>query len=195
VIDVMLMKLVSVSILASTVVFAHCDSLDGPVVQAARQSLSTGDVNHVLPWIQAGDEPAIRQAFQHTMAVRTLNKDAEKLADTWFFETLVRVHRAGEGAPYTGLKAAGTDVAPGVLAADQAVVKGDLQKLEKTLVDGMRQGLLQRFARVLKTKDYEQNNVNAGREYVAAYVDFVHFVERLDQLSNTAHEHGSEHVH
>jgi hypothetical protein len=177
-------------------VFSHCDSLDGPVVQAARRALSTDDVNLVLPWVQPGQESNIRQAFAQAKAVRTLNKDAEKLADTWFFETLVRIHRAGEGAPYEGLKPAGSDVGSGVLAADRAIVQGDLKMLQNALTTGIREGLQQRFMRVLQLKDYQPANVNAGREYVAAYVEFVHFVERLDEtLKKVVREHGGEHAH
>jgi hypothetical protein len=191
----MLIKLLTISILTSAGVFAHCDSLDGPVVQAARQALLKGDVNLVLPWVQPGHEPEVRQAFQRTVAVRTLNKDAEKLADTWFFETLVRIHRAGEGAPYDGLKAAGTEVGPALLAADQAIDRGDLEALESALTAGVRDGLRQRFVHVREKKRYQPANVNAGREYVAAYVDFIHFAERLDQVLKSVPEQAAEHVH
>ncbi|MGH8640573.1 MAG: DUF6448 family protein, partial [Burkholderiales bacterium] len=85
----------------------HCDTLDGPVVTLARKALETGNVNHVLPWVRPEDEPEIRRAFDHALAVRKLGCEARDLADRHFFETLVRVHRAAEGAPYTGLKPAG----------------------------------------------------------------------------------------
>lgn len=84
--------------------FAHCDTLDGPVVQAARIALEKGDVRALVKWVQADDEKEIRVAFQKTLAVRAKGAEAKELADMYFFETLVRIHRAGEGAPYTGLK-------------------------------------------------------------------------------------------
>ncbi|HZD40652.1 MAG TPA: DUF6448 family protein, partial [Terriglobales bacterium] len=89
---------------------AHCDGLDGPVVKAAQNALQTGNVDLVLIWIRPKDEKEIRTAFQKTLAVRQLNPQARELADMYFFETLVRVHRAGEGAPYTGLKPPGRDL-------------------------------------------------------------------------------------
>ncbi len=91
-------------------VFGHCDGMDGPVVQSAQRALAKGDVNLVLVWVQANDEAEIRKVFAKTMAVRKLNAEARELADLYFFETLVRIHRAGEGAPYTGLKPAGRDL-------------------------------------------------------------------------------------
>jgi hypothetical protein len=188
-------NVLAISVFTTAVVFAHCDSLDGPVVQAASRALSSGDVNLVLPWVQPDQESTIRQAFLRALSVRTLNPNAEKLADTWFFETLVRIHRAGEGAPYEGLKPAGSDVAPALRAADEAVATGDLQTLEKTLTVGVQQGLRQRFSRVVESKSYQPANVNAGRKYVTAYVDFIHFAERLDQASTVVPEKATRHVH
>ena len=42
----------------------------------------------------------------------------KELSDQFFIKTLVRVHRAGEGAPYTGIRPAGTDLGPAIPAAD-----------------------------------------------------------------------------
>ena len=44
-------------------------------------------------------------------------------------ETVIRLHRAGEGAAYTGLKTAGADYGPAIPAAEYAVETGDLVKL------------------------------------------------------------------
>ena len=95
--------------------------MDGPVVQAARKALETGEVKLVLIWVQKQDEGDIKEAFQKTLTVRKLGAAAKELADRYFFETLVRIHRAGEGAPYTGLKPAGRDLGPAIPAADEAI--------------------------------------------------------------------------
>lgn len=188
-------RVVSILLLASTVLFAHCDSLDGPVVQAARQAIASGDINPVLAWVPPAEDSTIRRAFLRTMSVRTLNATAQELADTWFFETLVRVHRAGEGAPYEGLRPAGTGVPDAIRAADKALATGDVQTLEKTLTAALRQGLRERFSRALQSKGYQPVNVTDGRKYVAAYVDFVHFVEKLDESLTRGQEHTAEHAH
>ena len=174
---------------------AHCDSLDGPVVKAARTALASGDANLVMPWVKAQDEPAIRQAFARTLKVRKLSPEASGLADTWFFETLVRIHRAGEGAPYDGLKPAGGDLGPAISGADRAVEAGNVEPLAKMLASAASEGLQHRFHRVLETKKYEPSDVQAGREYVAAYVDFIHFAERLHQAMSAGGEHAAEHQH
>lgn len=161
------------------VVQAHCDGMDGPVVRAATQALDRGDLNMVLIWIQAGDEPGLRKASTRAMAVRNLNPQAKELADLYFFETVVRLHRAGEGAPYTGLKPAGRDLGPAIPAADKAVEEGSGAALVKMLTEASVGGVRERFAKVLATKNFKGDNVQAGREYVKAYIEFVHYIERL----------------
>jgi uncharacterized protein DUF6448 len=80
--------------------------------------------------------------------VRKAGGEARDLADMYFFETLVRVHRAGEGAGYTGLKPAG-HVEPPVAAADAAIENGKLQGLAKVIFDRTEKGLHDPFAEVM----------------------------------------------
>ncbi len=179
----------------SQTVFAHCDSMDGPVVKAAQKAFETSDVNPVLVWVQPKDEAEIKKAFEKALAVRKLGSEAKELAETYFFETLVRVHRAGEGAPYTGLKPAGRDLGPAIPAADKAIESGSAEPVVKLLTDLIRNGIDQRFKQVAATKDYKKTDVAAGREYVQAYVTFVHYVEGVYEAGKGAaegHLHGSE---
>lgn len=169
---------------------AHCDSLDGPVVKTARRALESGKLAPVLAWVRPGDEGDIEAAFARARAVRKAGGEARALADTWFFETLVRVHRAGEGAPYTGLKPAGTDVGPAVRAADAAVASGSAAEVEKLLVEGVRHGLHERFAAV-KARKVPGEDVAAGRAWVAAYVPFVHWVEAVHGAAQGEGGHGA----
>ena len=162
---------------------AHCDGLDGPVVKAAQQALATNNVNLVLIWVQKENEPELKAVFQQTMAVRKLSPESKVLADRHLFETLVRLHRAGEGAPYTGLKPAGRDLGPAIPAADRAIESGGTAALEALLIKNMRAGLHDAFARVQAKQKYDVNDVAAGREYVKAYVEYIHFVERLHEAT------------
>jgi len=171
---------------------AHCDGIDGPVVQAARNALDHGDVRLVLVWVQPKDEPEIREAFAKTLVVRNLNSEAKGLADRYFFETLVRVHRAGEGAPYTGLQPAGRDLGPAIPAADKAIAESSIEPLLHLLTDHIQQGLRQRFAEVLHTRDFDKTDVQAGRSHVKAYVEFVHYVEGVYAAGAGSEEHAGE---
>ncbi len=166
-----------------TLARAHCDGLDGPVVKAAQQALATGNVNLVLPWVRTADEGEIRQAFAKTLAVRKLNPEARELADLYFFETLVRVHRAGEGQPYTGLKPAGRDLGPAIPAADKAIDTGSVEPVVKMITGAASEGIRERFERLVAKKDFRTGDVSAGREYVQAYVDYIHYVEALHEAA------------
>jgi hypothetical protein len=164
--------------------------MDGPVVQAAQRALAKGDVNLVLIWVQANDEAEIRKVFAKTLAVRKLNPEARELADLYFFETLVRIHRAGEGAPYTGLKPAGRDLGPAIPAADKAIETGSVDHLVALITSESANGIRERFQKVTAAKKFGAEDVNAGRGYVKAYVEFLHYVEGLDESV-----HGGGDVH
>jgi len=168
---------------------AHCDTLDGPLIALARRALEEKNVNLVLAWVRQDDEPEIRHAFEHAQAVRDLGADARSLADRHFFETLVRVHRAGEGAPFTGLKPGGLDLGPAVPAADRALKTGSPDAVIQLLREAASEGVRARFQAAVKRQDFNPNDVAAGREYVEAYVTYVHYVERLWDAA-TAEVHG-----
>lgn len=181
-------------LLAASAARAHCDTLSGPVVQAARMALEKGDVTPVLKWVKKEDEKEIRAAFEKTLAVRAQGAEARELADTYFFETLVRLHRAGEGAAYTGLKPAGTDLGPAIPAADRALDTGSVDALVKLLTEEVAAGVRQRFSHALEAKRSAEASVEAGRRFVAAYVEFMHYVERVHaEATGTAasHEHAA----
>src|SRR5512144_356844 len=178
-----LLVVFSALFLGGTRVWAHCDGLDGPVVTSARHALESDDLNRVLIWVRAANEVEIRAAFNETMAVRKLSPEAQALADRYFFETLVRIHRAGEGASYTGLKPAGRDLGPAIPAADKAIETGAVGPLEDLLADAIRRGIEEHFEALRTLRKYDPNDVAAGRRYVQAYVGYIHYVERLHEAA------------
>ncbi len=157
---------------------AYCDTLDGPVVTDARAALAAGDVTPVLKWVRPADEAEIRAAFAKALAARSQGEAAREVADRWFFEALVRIHRAGEGAPFTGLKSGG-EVDPGIAAADRALQEGDVQHLAERLASRVVDGVRERFVRAREARRHAGESVAAGREYVAAYVSYIHYVEGI----------------
>ncbi len=171
--------LLTILLFGSNRVFAHCDGMDGPVVTAAKKALETGNVNLVLIWVKKKDEGEIKKVFQKTLAVRKLNPEAKEFADMYFFETLVRIHRAGEGAPYTGLKPAGQDLGPAIPAADKAILDGKVDPMIKLLTGKTQEGIQGQFKKVMAKKNFKKDNVEAGQEYIEAYVVFIHYIERL----------------
>jgi hypothetical protein len=157
---------------------AHCDTMAGPVVAEAREALASGDVTPVLKWVKEEYEGEIREVFDKVLAARREGPEAREVADMYFFETLVRLHRAGEGAPYTGLKPAGA-VEPIVELSDRALESGEVEDLVAHVAAAVESGIRKRFAHASAAREHARESVEAGREFVEAYVTFTHYVERL----------------
>jgi hypothetical protein len=175
---------------------AHCDGMDGPVISDAQRALADKDVFPTLKWIPEADVEQIRDLFETTLAVRGQNEDARRIADSHFFETLVRIHRAGEGEGFTGLKPAGS-VDPAFAATDLALAEGDIAPLAGEMAVGVRQAIEQRFATAYQKRQVAEDSVEQGREYVAAYVQLTHFVEAVHHLvaqgASPKHREDEEH--
>lgn len=181
---------ISVFLIASNNAYAHCDTLDGPVVKDAKVALENKDVTPVLKWVKKDNEEEIKAAFNKTLAEITQSPKDKEAAEMKFFSSLVRIHRAGEGASFEGLKPAG-EVEPIVKAADEAIEKGSIGELNKKITEGTEE----RFNRVMATIKHKDESVEAGREYVEAYVDFIHYVEKLYNVASKSaghHEHEEE---
>jgi len=170
---------------------AHCDTLDGPVIQDARKAIAAKDVTPVLKWVKAKDEKAVRASFEKVLSAHPAKKEA---AEQKFFATLVKVHRAGEGAPFTGLKPAGS-VEPAVAEADKALTSGSTDALVKLITDDVAAGIQKRYQRAAAAYQHKDESVAQGREFVEAYVDYTHYVERLHQDATGAGGHGEHAEH
>ena len=170
---------------------AHCDTLNGPVVKDARIALEKGDITPVLKWLRKADETEVKAAFRKTLVVRAKGAEAKELADMYFFETLVRVHRAGEGAPYTGLKP-GESVDPAVALADKGLESGSVDKLVSVLTKAMENGIRERFKHASEAKKHAADSVVDGRKFVENYVVFTHYVEGLHTIIKGVGGHHAE---
>lgn len=168
---------------------AHCDAWDGPIISEAQKAFQQGDITPVLKWIPAEHELELKQVFNQATEVAKLDAKANTVAETWFLETLIRLHREGEGAPYTGLKPAGqTDKA--VALADAALITGSAESLAELIGQAVSQQILTRFEEAERLKKTASENVEQGRAFVEAYVSYVHFVESVHALlSQTGHSH------
>ncbi|MBW6481128.1 MAG: hypothetical protein K0B37_16990 [Bacteroidales bacterium] len=181
--------ILSLLILSTNVTFAHCDPMDGPLVKEAKIALERNNMNYVLKWVLPQYETEIKDAFILTMKVRNLSSDARNLADKYFFETVVRVHRSGEGVPFTGIKPSGTPVDEKIVAADKSIETGTLSPLKGFVTKEMLPELEVRFNKVMSLKGFDVNNVKAGREYIEAYVQFFKFAEGEEE----GHVHQESH--
>ncbi|MFH1148339.1 MAG: DUF6448 family protein, partial [Pseudomonadota bacterium] len=170
---------------------SHCDTLDGPVIQDARKALETKDVTPVLKWVKQKDEKNVRASFAKALSAR--GKKNANAAENRFFATLVKIHRAGEGAPFTGLKPAG-EVEPAIVEADKALAGGSSDALVKLITDDVAAGIKKRYERAAFAYKHKDESVEQGREFVEAYVEYTHYVERLhlDATGKGAHDEHHE---
>lgn len=176
---------------------AHCDTMAGPTVQDGLRALETGNLALALKWIGSANEQELREVFEKARAARDLGPAAREVADRWFVENLVRIHRVGEGAGFTGVQPYGVPVDERVAAADLSIARGNLAPLAGLVPADRWAELERRFAAVLERKDYDPSDVAAGRAYIGAYVSFFKYAEgeehhhagHADALAHAGHHH------
>jgi len=168
---------------------AHCDTTNGPIIPEAAAALEKGDVTPLLKWVTKENEAEIKTAFAKAVAVRAKGPEAKELADRYFMETLVRIHRAGEGAPYTGIKDEPVD--PIAAMADKALADGSAEEMIKKISAHMAAAIREKFDKALEAQKNKDKSVEAGREFVEAYVIYIHYVEGIHDaiVKASSHQH------
>ena len=153
------------------------------------------NINYALKWVQPKAEKELKEAFELSMKVKDLSPESKQIAEKYFFGELVRIHRQGEDAPYTGVKPAGTTIDKKVLAADKSIEIGNLTPLESLIEKDKKAELKKRFDKVMALKNFDTNNVDAGREYIEAYVKFFKFAEGEEDHAHTKEVHDKKAHH
>lgn len=171
---------------------AHCDSYEGPIIPVAQEALRSGNVTPLLKWVEPKHETELKEAFERARGVAKDSPAAKELAELWFLETFVRVHREGEGAPYTGLKPAGS-MDPFYKEADAALEEGSVDELAKSVANDIAEEIRQRFSKAKDLQKSAEDNPEAGRKFVAAYVEYMHFLEAMHDLLNSGELGHSHH--
>ena len=179
--------------LTPIIVHAHCDTAEGPAVKDGWNALETGNINYALKWIPADGEAELRDVFEKALKVRTLGSEAAELADRLFLETMVRIHRMGEGVGFTGIQPVGTQIDPVVKAADEAIAVGSDADLLPMAQQERRAELDKRFQAALAIKNFDVDDVAAARRYIAAYVSFFKYAEGEDHAHHPQEAHSHEH--
>jgi len=182
----MLAGITCVSLLVASV-YAHCDTMKGPIVPEAKAAIEKGDITTVLKWVKPEYENEVKAAFSLTLKVRDKSPEAKELADKYFFETLIRLHRAGEGAPYTGLKDTPPDKI--VTMADEALAGGSPDKMIKEIQTHLAAAIKEKYDKALQAGKNKDKNVESGREFVEAYVEYMHYVEGIYAAITSTQSH------
>lgn len=171
---------------------AHCDTMGGPTVADGYKAIESGNVNYVLKWVQPDYENYIKDRFNLIIKMKDLSPEAKEVAEQYFFSELVRVHRAGEGASFDGLKPLGTPIDEVVAAADESIAAGNLGPINELHEEGVipeerMPEIAERYEKVMSLMNYDVNDLEAGREYIEAYVSFFKFAEGEEENG----EHGA----
>ena len=174
---------------------AHCDSAKGPVATAAHQALISNNIKLVLPYVKPESEVELTAAFKEAQLVRKPGGAARQMADRYFMETAVRLHRAGEGAPYTGVT--NEETPPSILTADRAMVSGSTDEVNRMLSQAIRKGVEDRYQAVVKARAEANrlNTVEAHRERVEAELMFEKYVYELNTAASTTEALTEGHAH
>ena len=183
-----LMALFALALLFPQNGYSHCDSYDGPVIQDALKALEKNDVKLVYKWISEEQEAEITGLFNKTYKYKKKDKEIYQLLEKHFLETLVRLHREGEGAPYTGIKPAGSTKQI-IQLTDTALFEKDLPTLLNRLNTHIGKVVQEKYEKVAALYDVKDQSPENGRAYVAAYVDYTHTVEAI----HAPLEHGVSH--
>ena len=155
--------------LGATTASAHCDAKNGPVAVDARQALAEDDFEEVAIWVGEKQHKDLRAAFDQAIAVYQKGGKARALAEQYFMETAVRLHREAEGMSYTGLKSAQT-LPEDIEAAEKALETGDLDPVTNMLRAEMKKKLRHVFENARKASQKKDQNLEAGRKWADAYV-------------------------
>lgn len=175
--------------------FAHCDSYDGPVIKDAFRALKANNVELVFKWIIPEQEEQIASLFEKTYNLKDGDQEVYDIVEKHFLETLVRLHRETEGAPYTGLKPAGS-MTPLVAMADNSIAEKNVDELLKTVNNHLEKLLRERYKKVTELSKTKNDSVEKGRAYVTAYVAYTHTLEKLERILNghASHSGIAEHI-
>lgn len=188
----------TVLLTTSTPASAHCDSEQGPVAAAARKALETGDVSLISPYVQPEYEKELAAAFKQSRAVRAQGGQSKSLAEQYFVETAIRLHRLGEGAAYIGM----TDEATpdSIVTADAAMTSGSMAEVNEMLSHAIAEGVEAKYHAVVEAREKAEKlgTVEAHRERVEAELIFEKYVYELYTAATAANPHaeGAEgHAH
>jgi hypothetical protein len=178
-----------VGLMSGGTALAHCDSYDGPVIKDAKKAIAQDNVDLVLKWVSPEQEEEIITLFRKTRELRDGDSMVFNIVEKHFLETLVRLHRETEGAPYTGLKAAGT-TKPVIQLSDAAISEGSVDDLAEKLLNHIRHVVYDKYHKVASLYPVKDDSVEKGREFVEAYVDYTHTLEAIhDILDGGGHGH------
>ncbi len=190
-IGIVFILLLAVFLLAPAGLRAHCDRVNGPVAKSARQALKTGQFKPVAIWIGEEQEAALQDRFESSLKAYRAGGPGKKVAKSYFMSEAIRLHRAAEGMPFTGLKPA-SELPIDLKLAEKARETGDVQPVVDLLSSELEQKVKKWFktSREARRQWEQQQNVETGRKWADAYVKYIIYVHKLYQKIMAGPPHG-----
>ncbi len=170
-------------------VYAHCDRENGPVAVSAKDALRTGDFDKIVIWVGEDQEEELREKFQQSVEVFQHGGKSAQLAEKYFMESAVRLHRAAEGMPFEGLKPAGPNP-PDIESAEKALETGDFEPVKVLLCQKLEEEALKWFRETRSKAENKSESVAAGRAWVDHYVKYITYIHSLYQAIEAGPPHG-----
>lgn len=178
------------SILAAGAAWAHCDAENGPVAEDARKALKTDDFSKVAIWVGEDQNAELKKLFKDALKVYKMGGEAKELAENYFIESSIRLHRAAEGMPYTGVKPA-QPLPEDIKLAEKTLKTGNIKPLVEFLNSEIETESKKWFQKAYDSKEaYKGESVAKGREWVDAYVKYVIYVHNLYKTIKAGPPHG-----
>lgn len=168
---------------------AHCDRVNGPVAVAAKKALENGDLSYALIWVTAQQADELKSTFKQSLKVYNEGEASQELAERYFMENTVRLHRHAEGMPYTGLKPAQAN-SKDIQVAEEALESGNVAEVTDLLAQEIQQKMAELFTNAIAANNEKGQSVEAGRAWVDAYVQYIVYVHSLYQKIKAGPAHG-----
>ncbi len=190
-IDVVCILLFAASLLVPVGLKAHCDRVNGPVAKSARKALETGQLKPVAIWIGDEQEAALRERFKSSLEAYRSGGPGKKVAKRYFMSEAIRLHRAAEGMPFTGLKQA-SELPVDLKLAEKARETGDIQPVVELLSSELENKVKKWFktSQQARRQWEQQQSVETGRKWADAYVKYIVYVHKLYQKIMAGPPHG-----
>ncbi|MGI5819075.1 MAG: DUF6448 family protein [Armatimonadota bacterium] len=171
-------------------VWAHCDRINGPVAKDAISALEQRDFGVVQIWVGEDQELELRARFDEALTVGQQSEAAREMAERYFIETAIRLHREAEGMHFTGVKPA-AEPSPDIAAAERALEMADVTIVTDYLKARIDEEVGAWFAGAREAQGHRHTSVEAGRKWIDAYVKYVVFIHTLSEVIEAGPPHGA----
>lgn len=168
----------------------HHNQLNAQVIKAAKMALDSGNVNYILIWVPEESENKLKNLLEKTCCESSTRDNIQNRAVDWYFKTVNRLHYASGWTSCPGMKSESIDENPIVLKVERAIETGNINEIFGVIPDTPTGDVRRRFCDVMNKKNYNVNNIAAGRDYVSSFIDLIVYLHNLpaENFGRTGHE-------